>query len=871
MTRRRPPASSWAGRTYRRLIAWLPPDFRGDFGDHMTRDFDERDRELSGAARRRFHARELPALLRLTAAQWAEAAWRDLGFTLRMMARTPGFATAAVLMLAIGTGASAAVFSVVDAVILRPSASDPSRLATIQEQAPGRPASGVVPASHLATLAQAPEFDGVAGITGVFAVLTGVGPPHRIDLDCVSASLFHVSGVTPLVGRVFTAVEDRAGADPVVVLAYDEWQRDFGGRTDVVGQPITLNGVSNTVIGVMPRGFLGPFDQNRRAGWAPLAPAIGGTAPSGCRVRPGGNVSAVARIRRPLTLDQAAARINASGLVGRLAAADGSHPKIVLDRADFLIEEVETPLVALAGAVVCLLLIACANVANLQLERLVGRRREIAVRLALGATRSRIVRQTMVENLIIAIAGAGGGLLAARLLLQAMVALMPAWVPHVNDIAIDARTLAATACAAIAAGLAVGLFPAIQATRHSLSADLNQGSRGSTNGAVWMRRSLVIVEVALSVVLLVSAGLMIRTFVALRPADPGFETANRTVAEILFDGDWKPSPDRERTIGGVVQRVRALPGIAAVSAASYLPLSGSTDLAHATVGDFSKDVWTSFATPGFMGDMAQRLMRGRFFAETDDASAPPVAIVNEAMAARFWPRGDPLGQLVEVRTEDKVVAKRRVVGVVETTRSWGTDVLRRSQLYIPYAQAPGSTLMYVLVRTNGAPPQTLATDIRRIVADVRPGQVVWRVESLQTKVDRSVDAPRFAMWIFSAFAAAGAALASLGLFAVIAWWVSERRREIGVRMALGAGVERIARLVLGEGLALAAVGLALGMATAFLVTRLLSDWLYDVAKPTDPETYALCAVGMLLVTATASYIPARRAARIDPTVTLRSE
>jgi len=835
----------------------------------MTRDFDDRDRELSGAARRRFHARELPALLRVTAAQWAEAAWRDLRFTLRMMARTPGFAAAAVVMLAIGTGASAAVFSVVDAVLLRPSANDPARIAAIQEQAPGRRATGVVPLSHLAALAEAPEFDGVAGITGALAVLTGAGDPHRVDVDCVSASLFHVSGGAPILGRVFTAAEDQAGADPVVVLAYDEWQRDFGARLDVVGRQITLNGVSNTVIGVMPRGFLGPHGRNRTAGWAPLGPAIGRQGPTGCVVRPGGSVSAVARVRRPWTLDQAQARINASRLPGRLTLADGSHPAIALARADFLIEEVHTPLVALVVAVACLLLIACANVANLQLERLVSRRREIAVRLALGATRSRIVRQTITENLLIAVTGAAGGVAAARFLIGAIVALMPAWIPHVGEISIDARTLAVAACAAVAAGLAVGLFPAIQATRPGLTGDLNQGGRGSTSGATWTRRSLVVVEVALSVVLLVSAGLMIRTFVALRPVDPGFQTANRTVAEMLFDGEWKPSPDRERTIAAASARVAALPGVASVSATSYLPLSGTTGTTHATVGEFSKEVWTSFSTPGFMGDIGMRLVRGRMFAPTDDASAPPVAIVNDAMAARFWPHGDPIGQLVEVTTEDHVVRRRQVVGVVETTRSWGTDVLRRSELYMPYAQEPGATLMYLLVRTNGAPSFTLAGDIRRIVAEVGRGQVVESVESLQAEVDRSVDAPRFAMWIFTAFAIAGAALASLGLFAVIAWWVSERRREIGVRMALGAGVERVARLVLGEGLMLASVGLAVGTGAALLVTRLLSDWLYDVASPTDPRTYLICAVGTLAVTTLASYVPARRAARIDPTVTLR--
>ena len=869
---RRPPASL-AGRLYRRIVRWLPPDFRGDFAEHMTRDFDDRDRELSGAARRLFHARELPALMRVTAVQWADAAWRDLRFTLRMMARTPGFAAAAVVMLAIGTGASAAVFSVVDAVILRPAANDPAHLAAIEEDAPGRSGITVLPVGHLAALAQAPEFDGVSGLTGSLAVLTGAGDLHRIDIDCVSASFFHVNGIAPLAGRAFTPSEDQAGAAAVLVLAFDEWQRDFGGRLDVLGRSVTLNGISNTVIGVMPRGFLGPHGRNRTAGWAPLGTAIGRTGPTGCQVRPNGAVNAVARVREPLSLEQAALRVNAAGRLGGLKTYDGrEHPRIVLRRADAaVVQDLETPLLALVGAVGCVLLIACANVANLQLERLIGRRREIAVRLAIGATRSRIVRQAVIENLLIAMAGAGAGLVAARLLLETIVALMPAWVPHVGDIGVDARTLAMTGGAAIAAGLAVGLFPAIQATRPGLTSDLNHAARGSTSGATWTRRSLVVVEVALSVVLLVSAGLMIRTFVALRPADPGFDPTNRTVAEILFDGDWKPDPDRARTISAVSERVAALPGVASVSATSYLPLSGYTSTAKAAAASFSAEVWTSWSTPDYMRDMAMRLVRGRFFGPADGASAPPVAIVNEAMATRFWPDGDPLGQILQVKSEDGVVTPREVVGVVETTRSWGTDVQERSELYAPYAQQPAATLMYVVVRTNGTASSALASDIRRIVAEVRPGQVVERVESLGTKVDRSVAAPRFAMWIFTTFAAAGAALAAIGLFAVIAWWVSERRREIGVRMALGAGVERVARLVLREGMTLASVGLVIGIGTALLVTRALKDWLYDVATPTDARTYAICTVAMLAVTALASYLPARRAARIDPTVTFRSE
>ena len=658
----------------------------------------------------------------------------------------------------------------------------------------------------------------------------------------------------------------------MIVLSHHVWQDDFGGRTDIVGRSITLNGVSNTVIGVMPDGFLGPLARNRTGAWAPLEPALGRQSPAGCHSERA-IIEVVARVKAPLTLEAAAARANAAGLVAGLTLANGRPvTRLLLTRADdFSLGVLRTPLLVLLGAVGCVLLIACANVANLQIERLVGRRREIAIRLAVGATRGRLVRQTIVENVLLAAIGAAAGLVAARLTIHAIVALIPVSTPHVAEIAVNSRTLAATMAAALLASVIVGVLPAVQATRPALASDLMQGGRGSVGGAAWTRRSLVVVEIALSVVLLVSAGLMIRTFLILRPIDPGFSSANRTVAEVLFNGDWTVDAERRRTVNGVIERTLAVPGVAAVSATSYLPLSGSTDLTRVTIGTTSADIWSSWSTPGYFRDMGMRLERGRLFNADDSAAAPPVAIVNAAMAERFWQGGDPLGQVITVRTPDKVDRRMTIVGVLATARSWGTDVERRSELLMPYDQGAGATLIYFVVRTNGAAAADLPARIRGIVSEVRPGQIVERVEAMQTKVDRSVAAPRFAMWLFGVFAIAGASLAALGLAAVIAWWVSARRREIGVRMALGASVGQVATLVLREGLALAAVGLVFGVGTALGVTRLLSNWLYGVAPPTDPLTFVSCAAAMLAITVLATYVPARRAARIDPLQSLRAE
>jgi putative ABC transport system permease protein len=846
----------------------------------MARDFHDRDRALAGASRRRLWWREVPALLVTTVAQWGEAAWRDLRFTLRMMARAPTFSLAAVLMLAIGTGANAAMFSVIDAVLLRSAYPDAGRIVTVLEGAPGRPAGTAIPASHLDALARAPGFEAVAGMTGSRPVLTGAGEPRRLGVQCVSASMFRLVGVPAALGRVFTAAEDRAGGPPVVVLSHRTWIDTFGGAPEILGRSITLDNVSNTVIGVMPESFLGPDVRNRNGVWAPLAPAIGQRSPAGCVVGltpvldgVRGFVTVIARVASPLTLEAAAARANASGVFAGLTTWNGAgSPRVELVRADdYAYTRLRAPLAALLGAVLCVLLIACANVANLQLERLVGRRREFAIRLAVGATRGRIVRQTLVENLLVSAVGAAAGIAAARLTLDAIVGLMPLEVPHVQEITVNARTLAVTLAAACAAGLGVGLLPALQAARQGVSGDLNQSSRSVIGGAAWARRGLVVIEVALSVVLLVAAGLMLRTFLVLRPVDPGFSASHRTVAQMVFEGPWRIDPSREQTVDGAVRQIGDLPGVAGVSATSYLPLSGVTDLSRVTIGGESADVWSSWSTPGYFRDMDMRLRRGRLFTDADTPAATPVAMVNEAMAERFWPGADPLGQVIDVQAPDNTRSRRQIVGILETTRSWGHDLERRSELYAPYRQAPGSTLIYLIVRTNGAPAVSLPVDIRRIVSTIRPGQVVDSIEPMQASLDRAVAAPRFAMWLFGIFAVAGGLLSVIGLAAVVAWWVTERRREIGVRMALGASVEGIVRLVLREGLLLAAGGVGLGIGAAALVTRILRDWLYGVAAPTDPLTFALCTIGMLTVTALAAWLPARRAARVDPVLSLRSE
>jgi putative ABC transport system permease protein len=876
-----PRRPTWPERAYRRLLALLPADFRYEFGESMARDFRDRNRELTGRARRRLWSRELPGLLWTALAQYLAAAWRDVRFTLRMMARSPGFAAAAVIMLAVGTGANAAMFSVIDAVMLRSAFRDAGRIVSIEEQPAGKPASSALPLSHFDTLAGLPVFERVAGITGSLPIVTGAGAPHRIDVECVSASMFPLLGVQPILGRALGPDDDRAGAAPAIVISHRTWMRDFQGARDVVGRTLALNGQPNTIVGVMPAGFLGPYASNRTEGWAALMPAAGARSAAGCELRRASDdpnriatrIEFIARVRAPQTLESAAAEINAMGVAARLPTpVNGVAPsRIVLERADDVqFARVRAPFLALLGAVGCVLLIACANVANLQLERLVGRRREIAVRLALGATRGRIVRQTLVENLLVSLIGAACGIVAAKLTLQTIVDMIPWYVPHVGEIAMDARTLVATFAAAVATGLAVGVVPAFQATRAGIARDLHESSARVIGGARWIRRGLVIGEVALSVALVIAAALLLRTFLTLRPVDPGFTATNRTSVEILLNGDWAPDRDRERFVNAVMQSVGEIPGVTSVSASSYQPLSGYTDLARITVGESAADVWSSWITPRYVEDMAMTVARGRSFGEADTAAGPPVAMINEALAARFWPASNPVGQTIDVQAPDRTITGRQIVGIVNTTRSWGTDTEARSELYVPYAQEPGSTLIYFIVSTAAPPAANLAAEITSRVAALRPNQAIERIEPLGASLDRSVAQPRFAAWLFGVFAAMAVGLAALGLSAVIAWWVTQRRREIGVRMALGASARAVSSLILKQAVWLVGTGVALGLVIAALSTRAIGVWLYGVA-PLDPLTFVLAGAGMLLVAMAAAWLPARRAARIDPVITLRTE
>jgi putative ABC transport system permease protein len=789
---------------------------------------------------------------------------QDLRFGLRMMARNRGLTTVALVTLALGTGANAAMFSVIDAVLLHVPFADPSRIAKIEVKLSNRATSLVSLDDFHALQADSDVFAAVAGFSGGQPMLTGLGDTRRITLECVSADMFAVLGVSPMLGRAFDASEDRPGGAPVVVVSYNFWRRELGNSADAVGRTLTLDGTSATIVGVMPRGFDGPLSRRLVDGWAPLGPGIDRPSPLGCRPLRG-SVNAFARLRAGLTLDQARIRLNTlhGGRIGLVSINDQTF------------SEIRAPFLALLGAVGFVLLIACANVANLLLERALARRREMAVRLALGAAPGRIVRQMLTESVLLSVAGALAGLIAARSTLSLIVSLVPLYVPRLAEVQLNGRVLAVTLLVACAAGVLVGLMPALQAAAPDVVVALKDSATTTIRSRHWTRRVLVVGELALSVSLLVGAALMIGTFLRLRPSHPGFDFSNKLAASIRLSGpQYQSTPRQAAFFDDLVQRLRVLPGVLAVSGTSYVPLSGSvSDVGFSIVGrpetqEGPRRVWNPIVTPDYLRDMRIPITRGRAFEATDTAAAPAVAIVSEAMARQFWPNGGELGARIAVGEPDRSVV-RRLIGVAADVRAFGGDTRTRAELYVPFAQTP-IPFLKVIVHTAGTPSPEVIRGIPAQVAAIDPGQVVDRIETMEDLVSRSVATSRFGAWMLGIFAAMAVALAAVGLGAAIAWAVAQRTREIGVRVALGATAGDVVGLILRQAVPVTVIGVAAGLATAAASTRLLASWLFGVT-PLDAPTYIGCGTVMVAVALAASYIPARRAAGVDPLIALRAE
>jgi len=793
----------------------------------------------------------------------------DARYALRSMARTPGFTAVALLMLALGTGANAAMFSVVDAVMLRSPFPSSEHVAVVRLARPDGSSTPAMSIDQYRALESSGVFERLGTVgSGTRPTLRGVGEPKKLNIECVSAGLFDVLGTPPLAGRAFAADEDRPGGASVVVLSYQFWRRELGGASDAVGRNVTLNDVPATIVGIMPRAFGGPSSRNNTDAWLPMGPATGaGSSGAGCAAR--AEVWAYARIRTGTTLDAAAAAATIASGIARIPATDGAvGANVTLLPIDELwMDEVRTPFLALLGGVGVILLIACANVANLQMERIFGRRTEIGVRMALGATRARIVAQTMTENLLLSLLGSAVGLLIASVTLNLIVGLMPGYVPHLSEIEVSSRVLAATLLIACAAGAGVGAIPAFHGTSKALMDDLRASSRSTTGTGGWTRRVLVVAQVSLSLTLLIGAALMIRTFLTLRPSDPGFNAVDKLTATLRLQRPVAPVPGR--VFERVIERLRAIPEARSVEGSSYIPMSGSVSIVSVRSGGVTQDTFSGVVTPGYFAQMEIPIVRGRPFGAADGSSTGAVAIVNEAFVRKWWAGREPLGQSVDVVFFDKHTEMRQIVGVIRDTRSGGGDTRARAEIYFPLAQS-ATPVLHFIVRAGRPGDPRLANAIREAVSATDSAQVIDRIVPMQELLDGRVSTWRLGAWLLGAFAAIAIVLTAVGLAASIAWWVTQRSREIGIRMALGANPRDVWQMVLAQGVGLASAGVLLGLAGAAASTRLIASWLYGVT-PMDPKTFAVSAAGMLVIAAVASYIPARRATRIDPLVALREQ
>jgi putative ABC transport system permease protein len=794
---------------------------------------------------------------------------QDLRYGSRLLLKRPGFTAIAVVTLALGIGANTAIFSVVNAVLLRPLPfTDPDRLVLFYGTNRQMGFSGqwaVCDADYPDWKSQSESVGQIAAYQRKFFNLTD-GEPERLLASAVDADLFELLGVQPALGRTFTAEEARPGNEAVAVISHKLWQRRFGSDTAAIGKVVHFDGTSHTVIGVMPSGFEFP---NQSEVWTPLV------LTSECS---NSFNQVVARLKPGLPLKQAQedAGVIFRRLGERHPQRDAESEMTVIPLQEFLVASTRPVLLVLLGAVSLVLLIACANVANLLLARAGSRQREMAIRRALGATRWRIVLQLLVESVILSALGGAMGVLFAVWGLEGLRAFMPAGVPRAETIAIDGWVLAFALAVSLVSGIIFGLVPALHSSRTDLSRSLKEGERSvsETRSRRRVRSVLVVSEFALAMVLLIGAGLLIKSFVRLMEVKPGFDPTNVLTMNVILPPRYEKPSDMTNFYRMAIERFQNVPGVRAAGAVFGLPLGDM-----GVNGDFTIEgkppleagVTASklVVSTGYFRTMGIPLLRGRFFSETDTDKSTPVVIISENMAEMFWPGEDPIGKRLQPGFRSKPMCT--VAGVVGNVHQNGFAKKAPMAIYMPDSQAPVFLLSAAafVVRTEGF-PQSLAGTFRRELQEIDKELPLYDVRSMEELVSNSLSEPRFNMLLLAVFAGLALALASIGIYGVMAYSVAERTREIGIRMAMGAQAEDVVRLVLKQGTALISIGLAFGLAASFALTRVISTFLFGVSA-TDPVTFAGIAVLLGVVALVACYIPARRATRVDPIVALRYE
>ncbi len=804
---------------------------------------------------------------------------QDIRFSFRTLRKSPGFVVFAVIALALGLGANAAIFSVVDAVLFRSLPfRDAGQLVEVWEDAShmGFPLNTPAPANFADWKRRNHVFEDMAALKGDLYALTGAGRPEQIKGSPVTANLFPLLGVSPVLGRNFSAEEDRPGGPRVVLIGYGLWQGRFGADPALVGRDIWLNGQKYRVLGVMPRGVTFPETSQI---WLPLA-----LSPREWAMRDNHYLHVFARLKPGVTL--ALAQREMAGLAAQLAReypeSNTNVGAVVVSLRDQLVGNLKLALWAVAAGVGCVLLIACANLAGLLLARAAGREREFAVRAALGAGRARLIRQTLIESLLLAGAGGGMGVLVAASTIPFLRHLVPLALSSWSGPRMDLRLFAFLLFISALAAILFGTLPAFVLSRAGLSSALQQGGRAAIGGGTRIRRMLIVSEVALAVVLLVGAGLLTRTLWALAHVPLGFRPEGvmtlRTSLPISPDTPYRDFVARSEFYRRVLDRVTVLPRVISAGYTTFLPLTnaggtsgfvieGAPPPPPGKVNDANHRVISA----NYLQTVGVRLRAGRFFQDSDGPDRPPVAIINESMASQYWPGQDPLGH--RFRLEDAGKVWIAIVGVVDDVRQMALDVNGRAEMYFPYTQPAASygyfTPRDLAVRVNGD-PMSYAKALERAVWEVDRDQPIADVMPMDRLIADKLASRDVAVKLIAAFAGLALLLAALGLYGLLAYTVLQRRREIGVRMALGAQPRQVSSAVLREGLYLVLSGLVLGAAGSWAVMRSLKSLLYGVTA-TDGWVLGGSALILLLVGSIASYLPARRAAAIDPIVVLRYE
>jgi putative ABC transport system permease protein len=831
------------------------------------------------AARRRFgnvthYAEETRAMSRLG---FFDMARQDIRFALRTFRHAPGFTAVAGLTIALGLGATTAIFSVVNALILQPLPyPDAERIVAVWMD---NRKLGVREDFHsypnLADLkSQNQVLSHLAPYNAVGFNLTGSGEPQRIIAGALPAEAFDALGVKPILGRLFTAENETTGSDGVVVLSYGLWQADYSGDPAVIGKQIELNGRKRTVVGVMPKSFAFPSEQSRL--WVPLV------IPDGLKTaRSAYAYPAIGRLKPGVSLARARADLSAIGKrLEQEYPFNHDYGVFVNPLPEQVVgPTLRTTLWIMLGAVAAVLLIACANVANLLLSRAAVREREVTVRMALGASGGRLIRQLLTESVLLSLIGGVAGVFLAAGGLRVLKAVAPSDLPRMDGVGVNTTVLIVTSFVTLFTGMIFGLVPAMQSSRTRLSETLRDGGRGGTSGRAGqrLRRTIVAAQLALVVVLLTGAGLLIRTFVSLQGTSLGFETRGvLTLSVQLPRAKYNDNRQTTALYQSFLDRVRAIQGVVSAGTVTTMmltttPNSGGIAAEGRAPRDQDPEVTFDAASPEFFKTVGARLVAGRYFTAADRDSAPPVAIINEHMAKYYWPGVSAIGKRVNFGGANADTTQSpwtTVVGVLADMRRTGVDMPVRNELFVPFAQSPSAGNLVVIKAARD--PMSLVPSVRAAMRALDPTQPLSNIRTMDEMLSRLVAQRRFSATLVASFAALALVLATIGVYGVTSYLVTQRTKEIGVRLALGADPRAVTRLVVFDGMKIGVLGLVIGIVGALSTTRLASSLLYGVS-PRDPSTVVGVSTFLLLVVAFANYLPARRAARVDPLVALRQD